>query len=141
MGLDAVVYKNRTKLPLDPERAGLRLDQSTGEWHSETDELPDAIRVAGIEAIHKRLGNASLIAAIAAETRSHMPTDSMLVSRILFSGSHAGDAILPETVESLKQEVLVLKNSSPSPELTRFLNDLDELIAAAQDNNNPIVFV
>ena len=141
MGLDAVVYKNRTKLPLDPERAGLRLDESTGEWYSETDELPDPIRLEGVKALHKRLGNASLIAAIAAEARSLMPMDSTVLSRILLSGTQAGEAIPPETVESLKQEVTVLRNSSPSPELARFLNDLDELIASAQDNHNPIAFV
>jgi len=143
MGLDAVVYKNRTKLALDPERAGLQLDKRTGEWYSEIDEIPEAIREVGIEALHKRLGNATLVATLANETKSYMPMDSVLLSRILFSGSQAGYAIPTEEVDSLKQEVIVLRNNSSqvSSELARFLNDLDELIAAAQENDNPIVFV
>jgi hypothetical protein len=35
MGLDAVVYKHRSKLPLDPERAGLRMEESAREWYCE----------------------------------------------------------------------------------------------------------
>jgi hypothetical protein len=64
MGLDAAVYRHRSKPPLDPERAGLRREESTGEWYCETGNVPEPIRAVGVEAMHKRLGNVSLIGAL-----------------------------------------------------------------------------
>lgn len=142
MGLDAVVYKNRAKLPLDPEQAGLKLDESTGEWYSTTDELPDAIKAEGLEAIHKHLGNVSQVAALAAEVGRFISPKSVLLGNILYSGSHAGDVVPPDKIDALKHEIAMLREASTlSPELTIFLNDLDELIRVAKENYNPVAFV
>lgn len=144
MGLDAIVYKNRRKLPLDPEAVGLQLDKTTGEWYSSTGSLPDSIRIAGLTALHKRLGNADLIATLSSEaSRALVPANSVLLSSVLHSGSHSGDVVAGEDVTTLGQEISIVRNRSHSlsPDLARLLDELDELIAAANDNQNPIVFV
>lgn len=142
MGLDAVVYKHRSKLPVDPERAGLKLDEDTGEWYSETGILPEPIRGAGVRALHKRLGNATLIAMLNREVGKLLPAESLLISAVLYESGHAGDVIALEKVGALKQEIALLRErgSTVSPELTRFLNDLEELAVAAEENRNPIAF-
>jgi hypothetical protein len=142
MGLDAVVYKHRSKLPLNPERAGLQVEQNTGEWYSHNDQLPEVIKSAGVRALHRRLGNVSLIASLHAQIGSHLPADSVLLASVLYDGAHAGDVISLDRVGILKQEISILRNKqSPlSPELTMLLNSLDALIDAAEDHN-PIVFV
>jgi hypothetical protein len=143
MGLDAVVYKHRSKLPLDPERAGLRMEESTGEWYCEAGNVPEPIRAAGVEALHKRLGNVSLIGALGREAGALLPGNSVLISNVLYEGGHAGDVIDPDKVGLLKQEIARLRERAPkvSPELTLLLNDLEELAAAAEENHNPIAFV
>ena len=143
MGLDAVVYKHRSKFPLDPERAGLRIEECTGEWYCETGNVPEPIRAAGVEALHKRLGNVSLIAALGREVGVLLPGNSVLLNSVLYEGGHAGDVIASEKVGVLKQEIALLKerSSAVSPELALLLNDLEELVASAEENHNPIAFV
>lgn len=143
MGLDAVVYKHRSKMPLDPEQAGLRMEESTGEWYCETGNVPERIREAGVEALHKRLGNVSHIATLSREVSALLPGDSVLLSNVLYEGGHAGDVVAVEKVGALKQEIALLREraSTASPELRLLLKDLDELVAAAEENQNPIAFV
>jgi hypothetical protein len=143
MGLDAVVYKHRSKLPVDPERAGLRMEESTGEWYCETGNVPEPIRAAGVEALHKRLGNVGLIAALGREVGEVLPGNSVLLSNVLYEGGHAGDVVAPDKVGVLKQEIAQVREraSTVSPELRILLNELDELVASAEENHNPIAFV
>lgn len=143
MGLDAVVYKHRTKLPLDPESAGLRIEDRTGEWYSETNDVPGLIKAVGLEALHKRLGNVSLIGALSAEVAAFLPARSLLLSNILYEGGHAGDIIPREKTATLRAELALLRShdSELSLELRLLLQDLEELSMAAEENRNPIVFV
>ncbi len=142
MGLDAVVYKNRAKLPLDPEQAGLRLDEKTGEWYSTNDELPDEIKAEGLEALHKHLGNVSQVAALAAEAGRFISPNSVLLCDVLYSGSHSGDVVPADKIDALEHEVATLREASTlSPELTILLDDLGELIKVAKENYNPVAFV
>jgi hypothetical protein len=143
MGLDAVVYKHRSKLPLDPERAGLRIEPNTREWYTESGDLPEAIKLAGVEALHRRLGNVSSIASLYAHVALLLPADSVLLSKVLCDGAHAGDLLSLERVGALKREISNLRNGhSPlSPEVASLLNSLDALVEAAEANHNPIVFV
>src|SRR5207249_173316 len=134
MGTDAVVYKHRSKLPLDPERAGLQCEPNTGEWYSQNDHLPEPIKSAGVEALHRRLGNVSSIAALYTQVASLVHSDSVLLVSVLYDGGHAGDVISIDRVGVLKREISTLRNnsSSLSAELVTLLNDLDDLITAAE---------
>jgi hypothetical protein len=143
MGLDAIVYKHRSKLPLDPERAGLRMEPPTGEWYSERDQLPEPIKSTGVEALHRRLGNVSLISSLHTELAGLLRADSVLLGSILYDGTHGGDILSFDRIGILKNEISTLRNngSSLSREVSVFLDSLDALIEAAEDNHNPITFV
>jgi hypothetical protein len=104
MGFDAVVYKHHSKLLLDPERAGLRMEPTTGEWYSERDQLPEPIKSAGVEALHRRLGNVSLISSLHTELAALLPADSVLLSSILYDGTHGGDVISSDALGGATQK-------------------------------------
>jgi len=127
MGLDAVVYLRPTSI----KNSRLLTDN-----HSELslDETP---------AIHKRLGNASMIAWIADEALPLLGKDSVLFSRVLYSGSHSGDSVGLEELNRLESEIKVLREnpSGRSSALENFLNDMSDLISKAREEGAPIVFV
>lgn len=95
MGLDAVVYL----------RPGNAKDSRllTGD-HTELslDETP---------AIHKRLGNASMIAWIADEALQLLGKDSVLFSKVLYSGTHSGDSVRHVELNKLESEIKVLREN------------------------------
>lgn len=67
----------------------------------------------------------------------------LLISRVLYSGTHSGDIISKEDLGSLKGEIALVRGiTGPqiSPELESFLADMEELVAASERNGNPIVF-
>jgi hypothetical protein len=92
-------------------------------------------------AIQKRLGNASLIGWIAQEVVPLVGKDSVLFSKVLFSGSHSGDSIELRELDALESDISTVRNNSGiSTEADRFLNDLIALISAAREHSMPIVF-
>jgi len=114
MGLDAVVYKKAS---------------------------PDA---ESLPAIVKRLGNASMIAWLANEILSFNPKGSILIENVLYSGSHSGDAISLELLDTLQDEVDRISLEADKrkiEELRTFLQDMTELIQAAKEQQTPIIFV
>lgn len=127
MGLDAVVY-------LRPERVGAT-DSVTDEHATLSSD--DAT------AIHRRLGNISMIGSIADETLPLVGKDSILFKKVLYSGSHSGDSIGLEDLDRLESEVKVLRESptARSSALEGFLKDLSDLISKAREQAMPIVFV
>jgi hypothetical protein len=141
MGLDAAVYRSSDKMTIDPVSVGLQLNQATGEWYSEDGKLPLKISASQITAVEKRLGNVTLIAALAAEANALLPRESILISSVLYDGAHAGDVLSGDQVLRLKNEISTLKSLPISTELAHFLADMWELAAAAEENKNPIVFV
>ena len=116
---------------------------TTGEWYSERDQLPEPIKSAGVEALRRRLGNVSLISSLHTELAALLPADSVLLSSILYDGTHGGDVISSDRIGILKNEISTLRNNgaSLSREISVFLDSVDALVTAAEDNDNPIVFV
>jgi hypothetical protein len=146
MGLDAVVYKSIRNFPLvdAPHGAAVRLDEATGEIYSDGD---NAIvwRREDVIASRKRLGNLSLIGALRTEVECALKHDhsSLLLNKVLYDGTHSGDTIELRQLDLLKQDLSLLKKRAtpPSPELSQFISDMEELITVAKQNDNPIVFV
>ena len=105
--------------------------------------MPEPIRAAGVEALYKRLGNVSLIAAFGREVGVLLPGNSILLSKVLYEGGHAGDVVALDKIGVLKQEIALLRQraSTVTPEFALLLNDLEELADAAEENHNPIAFV
>jgi hypothetical protein len=65
-----------------------------------------------------------------------------LLKNVLYDGTHCGDIISLERVRILKSEISSLRNVCfvLSSELSLLADKLVALIAAAEDNHNPIVF-
>jgi hypothetical protein len=139
MGLNAVVYKNikNLKLGLDEER--VRLVPETGELYFESEQLS---RKYQLEATEHRLGNTAEISALREEAVRLIGPESVVVKRVLYSGTHSGDAIPVESVSSLAAEVSSIHNASQlSVEFRRFIDAMKELVRVAKEEGNPIVFV
>jgi len=130
MGLDAVVY-------FRPDTVAYRGGQPNAD--SETGFLLEEIPV-----IRKRLGNASMIASIADEILPLLGPDSLLLSKVLYSGSHSGDSIGVQELDTLDAEISRTKvkgSASLSPVLETFLQNMSDLVREAKDQKSPIVFV
>jgi hypothetical protein len=146
MGLNAVVYKSIQKLrPLRTTDAkAMRVDESTGEVFFEDGGAP-VLRREDVVAAQKRLGNISLIASLRAEVQLRLASNytSSLLSNVLRDGTHSGDVIGRGHLDLLNEELSLLegKEKPLSRELSQFISDMRELIVAAQQNSNPIVFV
>jgi hypothetical protein len=141
MGLDAVVYRNRAHIDLGRDAGHAKLDPQTGEVYFEDDKLArkhDYKR----QAVSHRLGNIAAIAELDAEVTRLIGSDSMISQKILYSGSHSGDKIPLKDLPKLSVELAaIFRSGRRSPLLLEFAAAMEELIRAANDEGNPIVFV
>jgi hypothetical protein len=141
VGLDAAVYKNRRHLKLGPDENALQVVPETGQVYFENDELSRKYRDQ-LRAVKHRLGNIAEIGALRDEVTRLIGADSLIIQKILYSGTHVGDAIPREFVSALSAELDSIGDESQrSPELQRFIGHLKELVQAAKREGNPIVFV
>ena len=146
MGLDAVVYRSKEHLPFDADAEGVSREPTTGEYYCADPALePSFDRKYPIEtreSISKRLGNISLIALLREEAKGFFDNNSVVLSKVLYSGTHAGDVIGSESLSQLENELRQFQQSERhvSKELAGFIADLRELLIAARREGNPIVF-
>lgn len=141
MGLDAVVYRKRAHLQLGHDEERAKVIPETGEVYFEDDKLArkyDHQR----EAVAHRLGNAALIGTVNDEVSQLIGPESFLARKILYSGTHSGDVIPLSDLAELSAELdSIRKTGKGSPYLLDFLSAFEELIQAAKEERNPIVFV
>jgi hypothetical protein len=141
MGLDAVVYTNRKHLNLGQDEQFAQCDPERGEVYFENDEPSRKHRVE-LTAAEYRLGNIAAISALREEAIRLIGSDSVIVQKVLYSGTHSGDAIPLESLPALSAELdSIIKAGKHSPEFARLINCLQNLIHAANAEGNPIVFV
>jgi hypothetical protein len=91
-----------------------------------------------LQAWHERIGNIATVAFLEEENQ-----ESLLSTKVVYSGSHAGDFIPFSETPQLEQEVNQLEARSAetrSPELTTFSGQMRRLIAAASREHNAMVF-
>jgi hypothetical protein len=91
--------------------------------------------------VSKRLGNMALVA----QVRGFLERDSLtsfpiLCTRVVYSGTHAGDLIAAEHAPQLVDEARKLRGTTEDPLIIQFMNDLIELADASMATRNPIVF-
>src|SRR5215469_3590306 len=147
MGLDAVVYRSKVNLPFDPDAVGAVLEESTGEYYvSDLDleraferKFPRETRIAA----DKRIGNIALVSWLREQASLVLDDRSIVLSKVLYSGSHSGDSIPIEQTFALRDELLQLGRSTKQLDcdLKLFVTDMLELVEAARREGNPIVFV
>ena len=144
MGLEAVVYVHRDKLPPTVMDELPCIDEQTGEVYFEDPEIAKKHPKNTFTAIRKSLGNVAMIGALRGEISRAADNNSILLSKVLYSGSHSGDIIGVSDLDKLESEIKNVRNNTSkerSSVLERFLKDLTELIMAARAQQLPIVFV
>ncbi len=84
-----------------------------------------------------------MIAWLAEEIRGRLSERSLLLTAILYNGTHSGDLIPCEQLDEVGAEVkLLLSNPVPlPPDLAAFLAELRRLVDAARSERNPVVFI
>jgi len=113
----------------------------TGEVYFENGELSRKHRHQ-LQAVEHRLGDITEISALREEATRLIGPESVVLQKVLYSGTHSGDTIPVESLASLSAELNSITNSSQqSPELRRSVGSLEELVRAAKYEGNPIVFV
>jgi hypothetical protein len=143
MGLDATVYRNRKNLPAHL-REKVTPDAESGAINIRNPADDRLFDSSQLEACHERIGNIALVAFIREEiviALGHQ--ESLLLRKVVYSGTHAGDSIPFSEIYQLSREIDELESittSSRSAELTAFLEQMRKLIAAAIREGNGIVF-
>jgi hypothetical protein len=123
----------------------VRVEELTGEVYLDYDT--PGLTPKDVRAIHKRLGNMASMAALRDQVGDILgisARQSLLLNKVLYSGTHGGDVIPVEDRDRLKDEILLIRekpNPQVSPELDTFLSDMEELVAASERHGNPIVFI
>jgi hypothetical protein len=141
MGLDAVVYRNRKHLRLESDENAAQLIPETGEVYFHNDEISRKYRRQR-HATEHRLGNITEIAELRDEIAQLIGPEALILQKVLHSGTHSGDTIPLDLIPALLAELESIRSSrKQSPEMRRFVTALEELIRAARDEGNPIVFV
>lgn len=142
MGLNAVVYRNREHLPFDPNQLGGVFDERTGECYVQNRSSKD-FDEQFVVAVSRRLGNVSAIEDLADAVECSLGPDSLLRSRVLFNGTHAGDVIDVGSLEQLRGEIEQVRRTAHGRTqalLSEFMRSMEELVQAALNEGNPIVF-
>lgn len=141
MGLDAVVYRNTRHLNLGLDARFALLHPETGEVYFQSNDLSLKYLDQRHAAEH-RLGNITAVSALREEATRLVGPNSMLVQKVLYSGTHSGDAIAGKSVSDLAVELESIRKAKRlSSELELLLAAWEDLINVARREGNPIVFV
>jgi hypothetical protein len=89
---------------------------------------------------HAFLGNISAIADVREELRHLLAADSLLLTRVVYDGTHTGDALAPAEVADLLAEISVVQQQRPSPHTLEFLTRLRGVAQVAQQHRRPLNF-
>lgn len=143
MGLDALVYRNKANLPFDADAVGAEFNSITGEYYFADDAVEQRYPYETRVAISKSIGNITLVGRLREEAQAVLDEDSVVLSKVLYSGTHTGDTLDSRVFARLERELSSLARhagQTGSERLQRFASDMNELLAAARAENNPIVF-
>lgn len=118
----------------------LDADLAWDEWREHL-----ACEHSGGVLLHHRLGNISLIGLLRSELHRDVSRFPSLLTRVLYSGSHAGDFLETDVIPALQREIealAVFKCDKLEAQVfvAQFRRQMSELVAAAISVNKPIVF-
>lgn len=146
MGLSAAVYKNSKNVIVETnDRKNLLVDTETGESYFEIGDLAKKYSEDTFIAFQARLGNTAEIGALNEKISSLLKVKSSLLgSKILYSASHCGDKIEAVDIGLLEAELRQLveaEDGQGEGDLNDFVGKIDQLVHAAREQGQPIVFV
>jgi hypothetical protein len=88
---------------------------------------------------HMRIGNIAQVAFLRDLAKDSLGADSIVVSKVLYDGTHSGDSIGISHLESLSKELTILSGMS-EPEVQKFARDMLEIVCAAREYGMTIQF-
>lgn len=133
LGVAACVFRNSAKYANEDNVIGI--DRRSGETLFSGDRAFNWGVVA-----EEFIGNAAEVAALADVLRLSQESEPLLQT-FLISGSHSGDVIPLDGIRSVAESASTLLSHQREPEVVTFLKKVLRLCAAAQSEDNPIVFV
>jgi len=139
MGYGAVVFRNQKHFVGHPLWSQFKVDPITAEVFTENVEIGDNAMGERIAA-HEALGNVATVAYL----REKLPLLMPLAGTALWDCVLNGDLVPRSRLQDLKCEVERLHDvcgDENDVAITDFLNSLGRLIAAAEEEQNPIVIV
>lgn len=140
MGLDAAVFKNVKHMEQEFGAGIFETDPDTGEAQLKPGVSMTIPRQARF-AQKRRIGNIAAVGDLREAMQDVLPDkNSVILEKVIYSGTHGGDQINLSVVPALRAEVEMLKghNVKGVPE---FMADMLALIEAAEREKNPIVFL
>lgn len=146
MGLRAVVYTNSKNLDFEISSGFLEVDSETGEiFVSEKNSSHFPLPEEKTIAISYRVGNIDTVNFLKQKI-SNLIRDfsfSIIIEKILYSGTHSGDKLDISELDDLKKEIIYLKRilNSKDSSLEDFTENMLNLIKVAKKEENPIVFL
>jgi hypothetical protein len=88
-----------------------------------------------------RLGNVSMIAYLRGAISHAVPEASVLIHKVLYSGSHCGDSLTREEVRLAKSELEKVASRLPEDsEVQDFVSTFGSIIDIALSRDRPIMF-
>jgi hypothetical protein len=144
MSLTALVYRSRARITIPVESLGAVKDDRTGEYYFPTSEHDGKFPPEDFIAREFWIGNVTGVAELRQDLAELISSDSLLQTKVLYSGSHSGDIIEVALLPVLEEEIQNLLNTKRlrlSEHDAAFLKGMLELIEVAKTEQNPIVFV
>lgn len=144
MSLDAIVYRNLKNLPEYLRERVVTVNPESGETDPRDISDYRTFGSSRLKAWHEHIGNIAMVAFLREEIgKAFGNQESLLSKRVVYNGVHAGDCIPFSQIELLGREIEELERITSltrSPELTNFITQMRNLIAAANREGNGIVF-
>lgn len=138
MGLDAVVYMGRARIEATFGVRVADMDAETGELlRVQSGEVP---KRSSIKACSERIGNISAVAHLRELLIARGMAKSRIVRQVLYSGAHSGDHIELGQLPDLRRELSEIPIGWDAS-VDEFVAQMNRLVAAAESEGNPIVFV
>jgi hypothetical protein len=91
--------------------------------------------------VEKRLGNVASVTYVRGILENNSPNSfSLLLERVVYSGTHSGDWIAASDAPQLLTETRKLQSLTSDPAIVQFVSGVIELAEASVATGNPIVF-
>ena len=144
MGLSAVVYRNPKNLPEHLRERVHVINLESGEIDFRDFADDRLLGSSTLMAWQERIGNLAMVGFLREEiSKAFGHQESLLSTKVVYSGSHTGDYIPFPQIDLLNREIEELERitkPSRSGELADFIAQMRSLIAAANREGNGIVF-
>lgn len=88
---------------------------------------------------HKRIGNVATVVFLRDHATRSLGAQSLVVSRILYDGTHCGDSLAVSELQRLAAELEILELASDR-DVQTFARDMLELVHTASIHERPIHF-